>query len=377
MKASKLKNIKNTRTVTSQRNHLLNGQDLFNLGRDLEKPNSLLTNTPLTRNLQKGGRVKVLIKINNYDDQSSLNIVPGLSTVNSTSPSAPTAHTDKSSAAHTHLKGREWTVGIGKTNIKDYSTIQLHKFENGRSIKYILLKLNNLLNEIENMINIKNKLINSIKVKNIKNLSNFDSSDLVQEDSITSNKSNLQHTNKVIETSASDAVLYSQLPEEASNATQTHSIPHLFREPQAQNLSPFTKGKEKEVALPPFLQGQRQTQEGKHSDQSVKNLRLKIKKINSYNSNNNNNNNNNNNLETYPLLVEAGMVKENIIKIDQASITIPSLTYGAKDTNLASYKLPNLTSERKVVTACRTARQEGINDPLARTEGHVGVGALA
>jgi len=342
LKASKLKKInQNTRTVTSQRKHVLNGQDLFNYDRDLAKPNSLLTNTPLTRNLQKGRKVKVLIKKNNYDDQASLNIVPGLSAVNNTYTSNSTV---KSSAAPTQLKGRasQLTEVNGKTNIKDYSTIQLHKFENGRSIKYILLKLNNLLNEIENMINIKNKLINSIKVKNIKNLSKFDSSDLVQDDSLSSNKSNLQHTNKVFETFATDAALYSQLTEEANNATasgmcNTHSQthPHLFRKPLAQNLSLFTKSKEKEVAqtLAPILLGERQTQDfqmQKHSDQSVKNLRLKIKKINSYNSINNNNNNKY--LETYPLLVEAGMVKENRIKIDHASITIPSLTYEAFDT---------------------------------------------
>ncbi len=72
------------------------------------------------------------------------------------------------------------------------STIQLQKLlkENGKSIKYILLKLNELLNEIENTINIKNKLIKIIKIKNIKNLSNFDNNndnnDLVSPNSSTS-----------------------------------------------------------------------------------------------------------------------------------------------------------------------------------------------
>ena len=41
----------------------------------------------------------------------------------------------------------------------DSSIINLHKYENGRAIKYILLKLNNLLNEIDNIINIKNNVI--------------------------------------------------------------------------------------------------------------------------------------------------------------------------------------------------------------------------
>ena len=96
-------------------------------------------------------RNKVLIKINNYNNQSSF----------------------------------------------DYSIIQLHKFENGRSIKYILLKLNNLLNEIDNIINIKNKLIQIIKIKNVLNYSSFDSNLLESEgvESQNKNKENRKHIN--------------------------------------------------------------------------------------------------------------------------------------------------------------------------------------
>jgi len=215
------------------------------------------------------GREGVLIKINTYNEQPGHTVVSGLFPVNN----------NNTSPAHPRLPGlrRDRTKGIGITNIKDYSIIQLHKFENGRSINYILLKLNSLLNEIENMINIKNKLIKSIKVKNInKNLSNLDSNDLVQVESIDSNNKTLANTPVCV------GGANSITPSSAS------SLPTLVT-----------------------------VREEKHSDQSVKNLRLKIKKINSYNSNNNNN------IETYPLLVEAGMVKENIIKIDQASLTIP------------------------------------------------------
>ena len=42
--------------------------------------------------------------------------------------------------------------------------------ENGRAINYILLKLNNLLKDIDYIINIKNKLIKIFKVRNINNL---------------------------------------------------------------------------------------------------------------------------------------------------------------------------------------------------------------
>lgn len=221
----------------------------------------------------EGAREKVLIKIINYNDQPSHTACPGLSTVNITSAS----HTKAS-----HMQGPA-----------HHSIIQLYKFDNGRSIKYILLKLNNLLNEIENMINIKNKLIKKIKVTNIlkKNLSNFDSNGLVQEESIIF--------------SSPAALALQEGGAIPSPATPTDSEINLSLSPLQQQL----KQKERVGSRDgiPFV---------RHSDQSVKNLRLKIKKINSYNSNNNN-------TETYPLLVEAGMVKENIMKIDQANLTIP------------------------------------------------------
>jgi len=75
---------------------------------------------------QDGAREKVLIKINNYNDQPSHTACPGLSTVNITS--ASPSHNQAS-----HMQGSE-----------HHSIIQLYKFDNGRSIKYILLKLNNL-----------------------------------------------------------------------------------------------------------------------------------------------------------------------------------------------------------------------------------------
>jgi len=176
------------------------------------------------------GREGVLIKINTYNEQPGHTVVSGLFPVNN----------NNTSPAHPRLPGlrRDRTKGIGITNIKDYSIIQLHKFENGRSINYILLKLNSLLNEIENMINIKNKLIKSIKVKNInKNLSNLDSNDLVQVESIDSNNKTLANTPVCV------GGANSITPSSAS------SLPTLVT-----------------------------VREEKHSDQSVKNLRLKIKK---------------------------------------------------------------------------------------------------
>ena len=126
------------------------------------------------------GREKVLIKIYTYNEQPGLTGVSGLFPVNNNNTST------KNQGLPSRRKVK--TKGIGITNIKDYSIIQLFKFENGRSIKFFLLKLNSLLNEIENMINIKNKLIKSIKVKKInKNLSNLDSNDLVKVESMDSN----------------------------------------------------------------------------------------------------------------------------------------------------------------------------------------------
>ena len=114
-----------------------------------------------------------IIKINNfaayakqqapYTEQlpaeRSLNLIPSLSAVEQ-----PKAfHLKKANAS---LKTRVLRTQRSKVLIKinEYndessklrSTIQLHKFENGRSIKYILKKLNTLLNEIDNIIFIKN-----------------------------------------------------------------------------------------------------------------------------------------------------------------------------------------------------------------------------
>jgi hypothetical protein len=160
----------------------------------------------------------------------------------------------------------------------NYSIIQLHKFENGRSIKYILLKLNNLLNEIDNIINIKNKLIKIIKIKNIINFSNFDSNFL-----------NVDSRNKKKENSivSSDKNLINAVSGSEAIFTMPSAKEEWFKE--------------------------------QSSNQSVKNLRLKIKKINS-----------NKKIEISPLLVEKAMVKENIIKIEQNIKSIlPTPTNGS------------------------------------------------
>ena len=196
-------------------------------------------------------RNKVLIKINNYNDLSSF----------------------------------------------DYSIIQLHKFENGRSIKYILLKLNNLLNEIDNIINIKNKLIKIIKIKNIINFSNFDSN-FLNVDSQIKNKENSivsSEKNHINAGSGNEAIFTSEKEE-------------WFKE--------------------------------QSSNQSVKNLRLKIKKINS-----------NNKIEISPLLVEEAMVKENIIKIEQ---NIKSIL-----PTLKSNKLININDHSSFTTPTNGTRQDG------------------
>ena len=49
-------------------------------------------------------------------------------------------------------------------------SLSIREAENAKQIKYILLKLNQLLNDIDYIINIKNKLIKIFKVTNIKNL---------------------------------------------------------------------------------------------------------------------------------------------------------------------------------------------------------------
>ena len=193
-------------------------------------------------------RNKVLIKINNYNDLSSF----------------------------------------------DYSIIQLHKFENGRSIKYILLKLNNLLNEIDNIINIKNKLIKIIKIKNIINFSNFDSN-FLNVDSRTKKKEN-----SII--SSEKNLINAMSGNEAISAI------------------------EKEEWL-----------KEQSSNQSVKNLRLKIKKINS-----------NNKIEISPLLVEEAMVKENIIKIEQNIKSIlPTPTNGTRQDGAENSGRANLFNVEK------------------------------
>ena len=198
-------------------------------------------------------RNKVLIKINNYNNQSSF----------------------------------------------DYSIIQLHKFENGRSIKYILLKLNNLLNEIDNIINIKNKLIKIIKIKNTINFSNFDSillenvesQNKKKENSITSSEKNHIKAGKATEAIFSSASVKEEWFKEQS------------------------------------------------SNQSVKNLRLKIKKINSTNK-----------IEISPLLVEETMVKENIIKIEQ---NIKSILPTLKNNQL------NIDDHSSFTTPTNITRQDG------------------
>lgn len=70
-------------------------------------------------------------------------------------------------------KKKKSSLPITNENNAPQSNIQLYKFESGISIKYILLELNNILNEIENLINIKNTLIAAIRKKKIENLVNF------------------------------------------------------------------------------------------------------------------------------------------------------------------------------------------------------------
>jgi hypothetical protein len=193
------------------------------------------------------GSTKVLIKINNYNDQSSY----------------------------------------------DYSIIKLHKFENGRSIKYILLKLKNLLNEIENLINIKNKLIKITSINNfvIRNSSVPKSNDLL-----------VHNSYNTVESKAT-------FPKgETSPAAKWKEDPYS---PLFKDYAGLTSDCEAETGGA-AVRAEREQQGllNLHSNQSVKNLRLKIKKINTYK-------NNIENIETSPFLVEDGMVKENIIKIEK------------------------------------------------------------
>jgi hypothetical protein len=169
----------------------------------------------------------------------------------------------------------------------DYSISQLHKFENGRSIKFMLLKLNNLLNEINNIISIKDKLIKIIRIKNFsifarseRNLlENVDQNIKMKENSISSNEHNFIR--------AVAGQTNSRLKEEGN------------------------------------LNGQAEFVKDQTSNQSVKNLRLKIKKINS---------NNNYSIENSPLLVEEVMLKENIIKIEKSKgISVDRLFNVEKD----------------------------------------------
>jgi hypothetical protein len=174
----------------------------------------------------------------------------------------------KGYAAINALESRKKVViKINNYNLKsnfDYSITQLHKFENGRSINYILLNLNNLLNEINNIISIKDKLIKIIRIKNFSILDrnlfeNVDQKIKMKENSISS------HVHSFIR--------QDNLKEEG------------------------------------FFNGKAEFVNDQTSNQSVKNLRLKIKKINS---------NNYNNIDSSPLTVEEIMLKENIIKIEKS-----------------------------------------------------------
>nr|UZS77737.1 hypothetical protein [Lentinula edodes] len=192
------------------------------------------------------------------------------------------------------------------------SIIQLHKSENVRSIKYILLKLDSLLNEIENILNIKNKLIKVIKIKNIKNLSNFDRNSL---DSININSSS-SPTPTQTEPNLSQSVKGKEIIDQKGALTEQRLSEVKHKENSLnQPLAAHALVDHKSF----LIEGRVDTgnvgviAEDRPSNQSVKSLRLKIKTINS----------NNEKIDTYPLLVDsaaatcAGMVKENKIKIEK------------------------------------------------------------
>lgn len=202
------------------------------------------------------------------------------------------------------------------------SIIQLHNSENARSIKYFLLKLDNLLNEVENMINIKNKLIKIIKIKNI---SNLDGNDLELVKSNTSPSSVPLSAHLYGYGSGSSSPKGGEgftLPTTLRNTYPALPYGSRSEEGEPQSI------KEKDELLQHLTEQEQQisgVQINKNlsgsaevlrpSNQNVKTLRLEIKKINS--------NNDNINIETYPLLVEADMVKENKIKIERVMQTQP------------------------------------------------------
>jgi hypothetical protein len=175
--------------------------------------------------------------------------------------------------------------------------IQLHKFENGRTIKYILLELNNLLNEIENLINTSAKredIIKSIKSRKIKNLIN-----LIENES-ENNEVNKPKDSSFNNVENSDNKIKKKETASATTITTTTAAPQQSAESNLNNLS-------------------------------VKNLRLKIQKINSCSQSpslsaqtpleqRNLKIAQNYNFETNidPFLVENGMVKDNIIKIEKS-----------------------------------------------------------
>ena len=127
-----------------------------------------------------------------------------------------------------------------------------------------IFNLNNLLNEINNIISIKDKLIKIIRIKNFSILDrnlfeNVDQKIKMKENSISS---------------------------------------HVHSFIRQDNI--------KEEGL---FNGKTEFVNDQTSNQSVKNLRLKIKKINT---------NNYNNIDSSPLTVEEIMLKENIIKIEKS-----------------------------------------------------------
>jgi hypothetical protein len=223
----------------------------------------------------------------------SINLIPNLSTVDQPKSFLPVELGLKK--ANTSLKTRVLRTQRSKVLIKinEYndessmlqSPIQLHKFENGRSIKYILNKLNTLLNEIDNIIFIKNILIKVLKIKNIKNM----------------------------QPAASEA-------SEQYNSFNDNGLVHVDSKASATKIIPNVR---KDLGLPtPAQQNEAVSQQDiqpSYSNQSVKNLRLKIKKINS--SLSAKLKSNSEGVSFSPLPLENGMVKDNIIKIERASLS--------------------------------------------------------
>jgi hypothetical protein len=217
----------------------------------------------------KNSKIRVLMKINNYNKLSSLPVTneKNLSNTEIVPPYA---------AERYPYGGLPQRCGAGVDNkLNNYSIIQLHKFESGISIKYTLLELNNLLNEIENLINIKNTLIAAIRKRKIENLVNFIKLSIIikKNESDNAKKGHLPSSNF-------SALIDLGIRRIAQLLTlrRIQSVALLQeRTARSRSASEATKLKTSAGSAPKITLARPQIL----SEKSVKYLRLKIKKINS------------------------------------------------------------------------------------------------